>query len=71
MRALLAPTLPDAACVNTVPTKGLCEHCYDRPECLVWGLEHNEPGLWGGHDFAERRELRAKFGIEPQPAGGA
>lgn len=71
MRTPLAPTLPRAACVNTEPTTALCENCYDRPECLIWGLEHDEPGLWGGYDTAERRELRLTYGITPQPAGGA
>lgn len=69
MRVLLAPTLPQAACRNTVATRALCEGCHDRPECLIWGLEHNEPGLWGGHNVAERRELRRRFGIELSSGG--
>jgi hypothetical protein len=71
MKTLLAPTLPRAACINRKPTKALCLRCFNRPECLTWGLEHDEPGLWGGHDTAERNKLRDQFGITPQPAGGA
>lgn len=71
MSAVPFPSLPHAACKNRVPTKALCWTCWDRPECLAWGLEH-EPntGIWGGHDAKSRAQLRAKFGIELQPVQG-
>lgn len=44
--------------------KAICARCWDRPECLVWGLENNEAvGIWGGHGGGSRYEMRKQFGI--------
>lgn len=45
----------------------ICGACWDRPECLAWALEREEHGVWAGHTPADRRRLRARYGIELQP----
>lgn len=38
--------------------RGLCEGCLVRSPCLERALEIGDvPGVWGGHDQAERRQL--------------
>lgn len=44
--------------------KSHCLRCWDRPECLAWGLKNEDSGLWGGHDAAGLQRLRTEFGIE-------
>lgn len=70
MSAIPSPDLTRAACATTEPTEALCERCWDRPECLVWGLEHEGSGLWGGHTAGSRRQMRIDFGIRLQPITG-
>lgn len=70
MSAVPIPSLSNAACANTEPTKALCERCYDRPECLIWGLEHEGNDLWGGHTAGSRRQMRRDFGIRLEPIRG-
>lgn len=43
--------------------KAACNRCWDRPECLAWGLEHEETGVWGSHGPQGLRRLRKQFGI--------
>ena len=32
-----------------------CQRCPVRQECLMFAIEHNEWGVWGGMDTADRR----------------
>lgn len=41
----------------------VCNACWDRPECLAWGLEHERSGVWGGHGVTGLTRLRREFGI--------
>lgn len=41
----------------------LCDHCFERPTCLAWALQHEEYGFWGGHDAKARTRLRERYGI--------
>jgi Transcription factor WhiB len=43
--------------------KAACNRCWDRPECLAWGLEREDTGVWGSHGPAGLRRLRKRFGI--------
>lgn len=61
------PDLPNAACRDSRLTTELCDTCWDRPECLAWGLEHEPRDVWGGHGATSRQRIRAEFGIVLQP----
>ena len=38
--------------------KALCRDCKVRRECLAYAIDRRDPGIWGGTNVAERRELR-------------
>lgn len=38
--------------------KALCHDCKVRRECLAYAISRHDPGIWGGTNDAERRELR-------------
>lgn len=73
----LMPDFPNAACrepgaeVHFYGRAGggiasalrYCNRCWDRPECLAWGLEHETSGVWGGHSGSGLRAMRKDFGI--------
>lgn len=44
--------------------KVVCARCWVRVECAEWGIHHEGDGLWGGLAPMERREIRARRGIE-------
>lgn len=41
--------------------KEICRTCPVRDECLSYGMEHDEHGVWGGLTPAERGQLRRKL----------
>lgn len=43
---------------DTAKAKTFCERCVYKTECLVWALEANEIGVWGGTTDIERRKIR-------------
>lgn len=51
---------------NLEAAKRVCGSCWDRRDCLAWGLEHEVSGIWGGHAFTGLRALREEFGIPLQ-----
>ncbi len=38
--------------------KALCHDCKVRRECLAYAIDHHDPGVWGGTNEVERRQLR-------------
>jgi WhiB family redox-sensing transcriptional regulator len=40
--------------------KAVCGPCVYKDECLIWALEKNEIGVWGGTTEHERRRLKRK-----------
>jgi WhiB family transcriptional regulator, redox-sensing transcriptional regulator len=40
--------------------KRVCRTCPVSLECLVYALNHHEPGVWGGTTEAERNEMRRR-----------
>jgi len=40
-----------------------CNTCWDRPECLAWGLQHERGGIWGGNGNKGLADLRKEFDI--------
>jgi WhiB family transcriptional regulator, redox-sensing transcriptional regulator len=38
---------------------GVCRECPVRRECLLYAIELNCTGIWGGMDTAERRKYAA------------
>lgn len=67
------PSLEDPACAGVdtavffepareAEAKALCERCPDRPPCLAYALDAQEPfGVWGGLNERERRELARRL----------
>lgn len=39
-------------------TRRVCAGCEVRAECLVYALNHEDNGIWGGLTEAERRALK-------------
>jgi hypothetical protein len=39
-------------------TRRFCRECPEQIPCLIWALEHNEEGIWGGFDTRQRNKLR-------------
>lgn len=37
--------------------KLVCSICPFQRECLAWGKDHGESGVWGGLELAEGREV--------------
>lgn len=57
---------PDHARLDWVPAsptaaakaqRAVCARCLVHDECLAFALEHDERGIWGGTNEAERRAL--------------
>lgn len=38
--------------------KDVCKGCPYIQECLIWALERDEPGVWGGTSENERRRMK-------------
>lgn len=51
----------NAAAVSRM-AKRVCENCLVRQECLDHAIAWNEPGVWGGTTYRERRDLRKRAG---------
>lgn len=49
------PGAEDKAVADEV--KALCSRCPVRPSCIGWAIIHDEPGVWGGLNRYERRQL--------------
>lgn len=43
--------------------KNLCLTCDMVDACFMWGLHHEEYGVWGGTTSVERRALRKQWNI--------
>ena len=48
------PTLGESA----EPAKAICRNCSVREECLAYGVDHVERGVWGGTTERERSRMR-------------
>ena len=42
----------------TDEAKKVCDGCERLTECLEWGIQHEEYGVWGGTDPEERKQIR-------------
>lgn len=42
----------------------LCGTCDVRTACALWGIHHENWGIWGGLSEHERRDIRRRRGIE-------
>lgn len=49
----------DAPSTTEAP-KAICNRCPVRGECLEWALNHDEEGVWGGTNEADRRALKRR-----------
>lgn len=45
---------------DVAKAKAVCSPCVYKDECLVWALERNEIGVWGGTTESDRRRLKRK-----------
>jgi len=55
-----------SAADSTLKLLEICQECAVKIECREFAIKHNEPGIWGGTSFRQRRAIkkaRAK-GIE-------
>lgn len=43
---------------STEPAKAVCRDCLVRSECLIFAIDHDEQGIWGGTSAQERRVIR-------------
>ena len=41
------------------PAKQICARCPVREDCLVWALENEDYGVWGGLSSKERKRAKA------------
>jgi WhiB family redox-sensing transcriptional regulator len=44
----------------TAQAKAVCRKCPVSLECLVYAINHREPGVWGGTTEAERAAMHAR-----------
>lgn len=49
------------------PARRICAGCPVRVECLEYGLDNYEAGMWGGTTEKERRNMRRERGTERRP----
>jgi hypothetical protein len=40
-----------------------CGACIVRTDCLLWGVEHEDSGIWGGLTARQRARMRRSAGI--------
>ena len=43
-----------------VMAKSICRRCPHQAECLEWGIQNEQHGIWGGVAEGERRLIRRK-----------
>jgi WhiB family redox-sensing transcriptional regulator len=54
---------PDSPSELTVVAAQTCTGCLVRTDCLMWGVEHEDHGIWGGLTEAQRARMRKAAGI--------
>jgi WhiB family redox-sensing transcriptional regulator len=47
--------------------KRICNGCEAKSECLVYALEYEVTGIWGGTNAADRRRIRKTKGLIAKP----
>ena len=47
--------------------KIVCGSCFAKDECLDYAVRHSVLGYWGNTTEAQRRAMRRKLGIRPEP----
>ena len=47
--------------------KLICGSCYAKDECLDYAVRHSVTGYWGNTTEQQRRAIRRKLGIRPEP----
>jgi hypothetical protein len=47
--------------------KKICGACHAKDECLDYAVRHSVLGYWGNTTEKERRTIRRKLGIRPEP----
>ncbi len=47
--------------------KTICGSCYAKDECLDYAVRHSVTGYWGNTTEQQRRTIRRKLGIKPEP----
>lgn len=50
--------IPDKAIVEQA--REICLSCLDRVPCLMWALQNEDYGLWGGYTANERRYFKKR-----------
>lgn len=45
----------------------ICGACHAKDECLEYAVTHSVSGFWGNTTEKERRAIRKKRGIRPEP----
>lgn len=45
----------------------ICSNCEIKQQCLDYALKHEVMGYWGGTTEYERKGIRTKLNIIPQP----
>lgn len=52
-----------ASHLGMVNAVNLCNECPQREACLMYSLEWEPYGIWGGHPERERAKMRRRLGI--------
>ena len=47
--------------------KRICSACNAKDECLDYGIKNSVLGYWGNTTEKQRRAIRRKLGIKPEP----
>jgi WhiB family redox-sensing transcriptional regulator len=47
--------------------KIVCGSCFAKDECLEYAVRHSVLGFWGNTTESQRRAIRRKRGIKPEP----
>ena len=45
---------------DVAKAKSICGPCVYKSECLIWAMERDEIGVWGGTTENDRRRLKRK-----------
>jgi WhiB family transcriptional regulator, redox-sensing transcriptional regulator len=40
-----------------IDAKAICMSCVVKTQCLEWALANREPGIWGGTNESERKDI--------------
>lgn len=59
---------PDPTDLVTIrQAKDVCNACEMTRECLIFALETDSYGIWGGMTYKERQRVRRRFNVTRRP----